>query len=157
MALLTNRTRFSALAGALLCGVVAMSAVAKADGQAKGGNLRLTSGTLMFNPCNGQMVSGPIDVLLGVHVNGNGTNVNVFRQLHGTLTDALGNEYKVSSIAHQQFDEVFPNFYVLEFTNKVVGLGNGPSFDFEGRVRIDVDADQKPIGYAGMGTASYCR
>src|SRR5688500_8852758 len=142
MALFNNRMRIPRLATALLCSVVAAAAVVKADG-----NVKFTGFSTLFNPCNGENVSGPVDVILGVQVNEDGTNVNVFRQFHGTLEGNQGNTYKVSSTAHKKFDNTFPSYYDVEFHNNVAALGNGPSFEVDGVTRIFVDANQNPIGY----------
>lgn len=156
MTFLKTRTAVAGLVCALFGGVVATSAVLSAAGD-QGGTLHLTAPTTQFNPCNGQTFSGTVEVVLGVHPNANGTNVNVFRQFHGTLEDNLGNVYKISSTGHKQFDNTFTFFYDIPFTNKVTALGNGPSYDAEGVARIFVDANQNPIGYNAQGIQFTCR
>ena len=152
MALLKYRMRMPRLATALLCGLVAAAAVVKADG-----NLKTTGFSTLYNPCNAENVSGPVDVLLGVHVNSDGTNVTVFRSFHGTLTGDQGNTYKVSSTANQQFDNTFQFYYDVEFHNTVTALGGGPSFETDGVTRIFVDADQNPVGYSASGVTFTCK
>lgn len=152
MALFNNQVRRQWIATMLLCGVVAAAGVVKADG-----NRIFTAYSTLFNPCNGESVEGPVDVILGVHVNKNGTNVNVFRQFHGTLVGNQGNTYKVSSTAHKHFDQTSPSFYDVEFHNNVAALGGGPSFEVDGVTRIFVDADQNPIGYSASGITFTCR
>jgi hypothetical protein len=131
--------------------IVASAAAIRADG-----NLKLTGTSTMTNPCNGELVTGVVEVVLGVHANANG-HVKVHRSFHGTLEGDEGNTYQVSSIANKQFDNTFPFFYVIEGTNHVTGLGDGPDFDVETRIRVDVDEDQQPVGYAAMVTSATCK
>ena len=137
---------------AMVACAVAVSAVAlKADG-----TLKLTATSTMVNPCNGESVTGPVDVLLGVHANSSG-HVKVHRSFHGTLEGNQGNSYQVSSIANAQFDNTFPFFYVVEGKNNVIGMGDAPDFEVTLRIRVDVDANQEPTGYAAMVTSATCK
>ena len=151
MALLSNRIRISRFVAALVCSVVAATAGARADG-----NLKITFPSIQFNPCNGENISGTVDVVLGVHVNENG-GVNVFRSFHGTLEGNQGNTYQISSIGHEHFDNTFPSFYQFTFHNNVIGLGKAPNFEAEATVRVFVNADQEPIGYTTSGATFTCK
>jgi hypothetical protein len=135
----------------VVCAVVASAAVLRADG-----TLKMTAISTMVNPCNGETVRGPVDVLIGVHANPNG-HVQVHRSFHGTLDGNQGNTYQVSSIANAQFDNTFPYFYVIEGRNNVIGLGGAPDFEVTLRIRVDVDADQQPVGYAAAVTGAVCK
>jgi hypothetical protein len=140
MALFSNRLRISRFAAALVCSVVAATAGARADG-----NLKTTFLSTQFNPCNGEIPSGIVDVLFGVHVNEDG-GVNVFRSFHGTLDGNQGNTYQISSVGNEHFDSTATS-YDVPFHNNVVGLGKAPSFELDATVRIFVNADQEPIGF----------
>ena len=133
----TANRRLPRFVAMLTLALVASAAALRADG-----NLKLTGTSTLGNPCNGELLTGLVEVILGVHANVNG-HVKVHRSLHGTLEGDQGNTYQLSSVANKQFDNTFPSFYVIEGTNHVTGLGDGPDFDAEVRIRVDVDADQQ--------------
>lgn len=151
MALFSNRLRISRFTAALVCSVVAATAAARADG-----NLKTTFNSFQFNPCNGENISGTVDVLLGVHVNANG-GVTVFRSFHGTLEGDQGNTYQISSVGQENFDNTFPLYYDVLFHNNVIGVGKAPNFEADATVRIFVNADQEPTGYTVFGTTFTCK
>lgn len=151
MALFSNRLRISRFAAALVCSVLAATAGARADG-----NLKSTFLSTQFNPCNGEIPSGIVDVLFGVHVNEDG-GVTVFRSFHGTLEGDQGNTYQISSVGNEHFDTTNPVYYDVPFHNNVVGLGKAPSFEADATVRIFVNADQEPINFLVFGYTPTCK
>jgi len=151
MKVLKNRMQLTQFVAVLAFGVVASAAVVTADD-----TLKLTATSTMVNPCNGETVTGDVDVLLGVHANSAG-HVKVHRSLHGTLVGNQGNTYQVSSIANAQFEQMFPSYYVVEGRNNVIGKGDAPDFEAVTRIRVDVNANQEPIGYAAMITSATCK
>jgi len=139
---------------ASLAGAVALSAVVvRADG-----NLKLTATSTLLNPCNNELASGPVDVLLNVKVNqsANGVSVKVHRSFHGELTGAQGNTYQVSSIGSAQF-QATASYYDFPFHNNVIGQGSAPDFEANGMVRVFVDANQEPTGYVASGVTVTCK
>ena len=152
MARLGNSTRVVGLGVAVLCVVISAGAVG-ADG-----TLKITRTSTLFNPCNGETVSGPVDVELVVQTNEshNGTHVVVHRSFHGTLTGNQGNTYKVSSMANDQLDALAP-FYDVPFENNVIGHGQVPDFTAAGTVRVFVNANQEPTGYLASGVTVACK
>ena len=151
MALFSNRLPISRFAAALVCSVVAATVGAHADG-----NLKTTFLSTQFNPCNGEVPSGIVDVLLGVHVNEDG-GVTVFRSFHGTLEGNLGNTYQISSAGNEHFETTNPAYYDVPFHNNVIGLGKAPNFEADAIVRIFVNADQEPTGFTVFGYTSTCK
>jgi len=153
MALFGNRTTWVRLGIGVVCGVVVSAAAVRADG-----TLKITRTSTLTNPCNGEVVSGPVDVELVVQTNesNNGTHVVVHRSFHGTLTGDQGNSYKVSSIANDQLDALAP-YYDLTFENNVIGLGRTPDFDIVGSLRVFVNANQEPTGYSASVSSATCR
>ena len=150
MALFSNRLPISRFGAALVCSVVAATAGARADG-----NLKTTFLSTQFNPCNNEIPSGIVDVLLGVHVNEDG-GVNVFRSFHGTLEGNQGNTYQISSVGNEHFDSTSSS-YDVPFHNNVVGLGKTPSFELDATVRIFVNANQDPIGFIVVDPTVTCK
>ena len=151
MKVLNSKTRLTGFVAMFACAVMASAVALRADG-----NLKMQATTTLVNPCNGETVTGLVDVLLGVHANSDG-HVKVHRSFHGTLEGNQGNTYQVSSMANAQFDNTFPYYYVVEGTNNVVGLGDAPDFEVSLRIRVDVNSNQEPIGYAAMSTGSTCK
>jgi hypothetical protein len=148
---MARRIRLPRLAVAVLGCVVASSVMLQADG-----TRRLTVNSLQFNPCNGETATGQVDALLLVQVNEQTGQVKVHRSFHGTVYGNQGNTYQVSSIANDFFDAPQP-FYDLRFHNNVSGLGGAPNFEVEGDLRLYVDANQNPIGYAASGNTFTCK
>jgi hypothetical protein len=153
MALFGKKTQLVRLAIGLLCGVAASAAAVRADG-----TLRLTTTSTLLNPCNGELVTGLVDVELVVQTNesNGGTHVVVHRSFHGTYTGNQGNTYKVSSIANDQLDALAP-FYDLTFENNVIGHGQTPDFTAAGNLRVFVNANQEPTGYSASGVSVTCK
>ena len=149
--MLAHRIRLPRLAVALLGCVVGSSVMLQADS-----TLRLTVGSLQYNPCNGETATGQVDALLVVQYNENSGQVKVHRSFHGTLTGTQGNTYQVSSMANDFFDAPQP-FYDLRFYNNVIGLGDAPNFEVKGDLRVYVNANQEPIGYGASGTTFTCK
>ena len=154
MALFGNRTQVIRLGVAFLCSVAVSAAALRADG-----TLKLTTTSTQFNPCNGEWVTGQVDVELMVQTNekSDGTHVVVHRSFHGTLIGDQGNTYKVSSIANDQIDGLQPFFYDVPFENNVIGQGAAPDFTATGTVRVFVNPDQEPTGYTAFGLNYTCK
>ena len=158
MALLSNRIRVSRFAAALVFSVVAATAGAGAEaaaGARPDGNLKTTFLSTQFNPCNGEIPAGIVDVLLGVHVNEDG-GVNVFRSFHGTLEGNQGNTYQISSSGHEHFDSTAAS-YDVPFHNNVIGLGKAPNFELDATVRIFVNSNQDPITFIVINPPVTCK
>jgi hypothetical protein len=122
------------------------------------GSVWITRTSTLVNPCNGELMTGLVDVHLLVQAqsDANGDHVVVHRNFSGTLTGNQGNSYKVSSIANDQFDALAP-FYDLTFENNVKGHGSAPDFWVLGRMRVFVDADQNPVNYAAGVISATCK
>jgi hypothetical protein len=153
MALFGTRTQWVRFGVGLLCSVAVAAVGVRADG-----TLKITRTSTLFNPCNGETVTGPVDVELVVQTNekSDGTHVVVHRSFHGTLTGNQGNTYKVSSIANDQQDALAA-FYDLTFENNVIGQGDAPDFKVEGNLRVFVNATQDPINYSASVTSATCK
>src|SRR5690348_10748747 len=106
MSLFGKKTQLVRMAVGVLCSAAISAAAISAAAVRPDGTLKITTTSTQFNPCNGEMVSGLVDVELVVQTNesSNGTHVKVHRSFHGTLTGNQGNTYKVSSIANDQLD-----------------------------------------------------
>lgn len=106
----------------------------------------------LVNPCNGELVSGPITIRIVVTTTqtGNGeTKVNVHHTSHGLLTGNQGNEYQVSRHAKGQFDTV-SNQYVIPWTGNFIGKGDAPNFTADATLRVFTNADNEPVGSQGL-------
>ena len=154
MALFGTKTPMVRLAVAFL-GSVALSAAVAASGD---GTLKITRTSTLINPCNGELVTGLVDVQLVVQTNenNNGTHVVVHRSFHGTLEGDQGNTYKISSQASDQLDAL-AGYYDLTFENNVIGLGRAPNFEVVGNVRVFVNTNQEPTGYGATATSATCK
>jgi len=122
------------------------------------GTLMGTAHSTLLNPCNGEIVKGPVDFLLVVQTNqtAQGPHIVVHRTFHGTLQGNLGNEYEVRSVGQAEFDALSSQ-YALSFENNVVGKGSAPNFTATGTVTVFVDADQNPTGYSAVATGAVCK
>jgi hypothetical protein len=108
----------------------------------------LTGFFQLVNPCNGETVSGPIDVYIVVSTaeTSNGTlRVNVHHNSHGTLNGNQGNEYQINRRAKGQFDEISSQ-YVITWIGEFIGTGAAPNFTAEGTLRVFVNAQNEPTG-----------
>ena len=104
------------------------------------------------NPCNNEVVSGPIyiNIVVTTTVTGNGeTKVNVHHTSHGLLTGNAGNEYQISRVAKGQFDAISGS-YVIPWTGQFIGKGDAPNFEADATLRVFVDTNNNPIGSQGM-------
>ena len=148
-----NGTRVAGLVASIAGAVVLSVAALHANG-----TLKLEKTSTLLNPCNGELVTGPVDVLLNVKVSesANGVKVKAHRSFHGELTGNQGNSYMVSSIGNAEFDATAP-FYDFEFRNNVVGHGSAPDFEVIGIVRVFVDANQQPTNYGASVISSSCK
>lgn len=153
MALFGKRTQLVRIAVGVVCSAAISAAAVRADG-----TLKLTGTSTLVNPCNGELVTGSVDVELVVQTNesNNGTHVVVHRSFHGTLTGNQGNTYKVSSIANDQLDAL-ASYYDLSFENNVIGHGKAPDFEVAGTLRVFVNANQEPTGYSAIASSSSCK
>jgi len=153
MALFGKKTQLVRLAIGFLCSAAVSGVALRADN-----TLKLAATSTLLNPCNSELVSGPVDVELVVAAteNQNGVHVKVHRSFHGTLTGNQDNSYKVSSMANAKFDALAP-FYDLTFENNVIGLGQAPDFTVTGNLRVFVNANQEPTGYSASAVAATCK
>jgi hypothetical protein len=141
--------------GVAALGSVAVSAAVAASAD---GTLKLSAPSTLINPCNGELVTGLVDVQLVVQTNesNNGTHVVVHRSFHGTYEGNQGNSYRVSSKASDQLDAL-AGYYDLTFENNVLGQGRAPNFEVVGNLRVYVNANQEPTGYAASATSASCK
>ena len=104
MKVLNSKTRLTGFVAMFACAVMASAVALRADG-----NLKMQATTTLVNPCNGETVTGLVDVLLGVHANSDG-HVKVHRSFHGTLEGNQGNTYQVRTLADGSTHHVLKNF-----------------------------------------------
>jgi hypothetical protein len=122
------------------------------------GSVWFQATSTLRNPCNNELIRGPLDAHLMVQASSgpSGDHVVVHRNFNATLTGDQGNTYEASSIGHAQFDALASS-YVLTFENNVKGHGPAPDFTVLGRLRVFVDTDQNPIGYSAMVISATCK
>jgi hypothetical protein len=139
------------------CGLLfAFAPNALADGTLAG-----TAQTTQYNPCNGGYPVGTVQFLLVVQTNQThqGPHVVVHRTFQGTLKDASGNVYQISSVGQTEFDALTTTgYYVLPFENNVVATpSQSLSFTATGTAKVFVDSNQNPTGYSAVLTNTVCK
>lgn len=113
----------------------------------------------LINPCNGESITGPIDVYIVVTTaqTGNGNvKVNVHHNSHGTLSGNLGNDYQVSRRSKGQFDAISTS-YVINWTGEFVGTGSAPNFTADGTLRVFVNSENEPTGSNLVMMSTQCK
>jgi hypothetical protein len=110
------------------------------------------------NACNGERVSGPIDVFIVVSSSETGegtTRVNVHHSSHGSLNGDQGNVYEVSRFAIAQFDAI-ANHYDVPWSGRFVGKDGAPAFTASGTLRVFVNAQNEPVGSLLLSITTTC-
>jgi hypothetical protein len=123
-----------------------------------GNTLMFTGNFGLFNPCNGELVSGPITINIVVTTTQTGTGdvkVNVHHTSHGLLTGNQGNEYQISRHAKGRFDAV-SDHYVVSWTGEFVGKGSAPNFSSDGTLRVNVNAQNEPVNSNALSLSTSC-
>ena len=113
----------------------------------------------LLNPCNNEIVQGPIDIQIVVSTaeTGNGqTKVNVHHHSHGMLSGNQGNEYQISRRSKGQFDAVSTQ-YVIPWFGEFIGNGAAPNFTAEGTLRVFTNANNEPIGSQLVTISTECK
>jgi hypothetical protein len=151
-----NKRTVAMLVALLLCLSVAN---VKSSARPLDNTTSFTGSFQLVNPCNGETVTGPIDVYIVVStaLTGNGTlKVNVHHNSHGTLNGNQGNEYQVSRRAKGQFDAI-SSTYVITWMGEFIGTGAAPNFTAEGTLRVFVNAQNEPTGSTLTSLSTVCR
>jgi hypothetical protein len=143
---------FAAILGAAL-------PVVSAPVRASGENVIQFSATVSTaNPCTGEAVTGPLDVLLVANrtSTGNGQiHVNVRGSVHGQLSGNLGSTYQVSAEGSDQIDLV-AGHYDFGFHAAAVSHGSASNLTLDGVARVFVDGDGNPVGGTIVSLSANC-